>query len=77
MEEAILTLAWLRIAVLLFMLGFTLRYRDWCGMAIVVVYGAMVYTNTILELPYITTILSTPLVFLICFYIINHIRGKH
>ena len=72
--DAVLLLITLRIGILVFMMGFTLRHRDWLGFAIVFTYIAMIIANTILKLPYVTAFLGTPLVVFIAWYIINKNR---
>lgn len=74
--DAIYTLMVLRIGILVFMLGFTIRYKDYLGASIVFIYLTMIITNTILLLPNVTALLGTPLVVLLSWYIINHIRGR-
>ena len=74
--DAIYTLMVLRIGILVFMLGFTIRYKDYLGTSIVFIYLTMIITNTILLLPNVTALLGTPLVVLLSWYIINHIRGR-
>lgn len=74
--DAIYALMVLRIGILVFMLGFTIRYKDYLGASIVFIYLSMIITNTILLLPNVTALLGTPLVVLLSWYIINHIRGR-
>ena len=74
--DAIYTLMVLRIGILVFMLGFTIRYKDYLGTSIVFIYLTMIITNTILLLPNVTALLGTPLVVLLSWYIINHTRGR-
>jgi hypothetical protein len=74
--DAIYTLMVLRIGIIVFMLGFTIRYKDYLGASIVFIYLTMIITNTILHLPNVTALLGTPLVVLLSWYIINHIRGR-
>ena len=74
--DAIYTLMALRIGILVFLLGFTIRYKDYLGTSIVFIYLTMIITNTILLLPNVTALLGTPLVVLLSWYIINHIRGR-
>ena len=74
--DAIIILMALRIGILVFMLGFTIRYKDYLGASIVSIYLSMIITNTILLLPNVTALLGTPLVVLLSWYIINHIRGR-
>jgi hypothetical protein len=74
--DAVFLIMALRMGILIYMMGFTLRHRDWCGFAIVFIYLAMIIANTILLLPYVTSFLGTPLVVLISWYIINKNRSK-
>ena len=74
--DAIIILMALRIGILVFMLGFTVRHKDYLGASIVFIYLSMIITNKILLLPNVTALLGTPLVALLSWYIINHIRGR-
>ena len=74
--DAVAVLIVLRLGILLYMLGFTFRHRDWLGSAIVFTYMGMIVANTVLKLPYVTSFLGTPLVVFIAWYIINKNRSK-